>query len=256
MNQRFKLGYATIDVVNQKEALERLVEMAEQGPCRYAVTPNSDHIVMLEEHEELRAVYRDAHLVLADGMPVVWASRLIGPRLPERVTGAEILPGLCAAAARRGLTVFLLGAGPGVAEKAQTILESTYPGLSVVGTYCPPLGFERSPDELEAIMKRLRSAAPHIIFVGLGAPKQEIWMHRHFRHLDRGVMLGIGAAIDFVAGTVQRAPRWMQHTGLEWLYRLVQEPRRLAKRYLRDTRILWIILREWRSRARHSPGSA
>ena len=244
MDKRFKLGRAHIDCVTRQQAIAWVVNAAQNGPCRYVVTPNSDHIVMLESHAGLQAVYRDAHLVVADGMPLVWASLLLKPRLPERVTGSELMPLLCAEAASKGLRVFLLGAGPGVARRAQERLEETYPGLKIVGTHCPPLGFEQRPEELEEIIRLLKAADAHLIFVGLGAPKQELWMQQNYQKLDRGVLLGIGAAIDFCAGNVKRAPTWMQKSGTEWVYRLAQEPRRLARRYLRDTLVLWIIVRE------------
>lgn len=248
VNRRFSLGRARIDVLSLDEAVRWVMHAAASGPCRYVVTPNSDHIVMLETHGGLAEAYAEAHLVVADGMPLVWASRLIGPSLPERVTGSELMPRVCAAAAQSGDGIFLLGAGPGVAAAAQVRLEREFPGLRVVGTYCPPLGFERDLAELEKIRGLLLAADPAIVFVGLGAPKQELWMHAHYKQLARGVLLGVGASIDFAAGQARRAPVWMQKSGSEWVYRLLQEPRRLAKRYLKDTFVFWIILREFWNR--------
>ncbi len=242
---RFQLGRARIDVVTLKEATDWVLKAASTGThCSYVVTPNSDHLVMLEHDVGLQKAYASAHLVIADGMPLVWASKLLGPALPERVTGSELMPLVCAGAAQRGLPIFLLGAGPGVAERAKERLERAYPGLSVVGTYSPPLGFGQNPLELERIVGLLRASAAAIVFVGLGAPKQELWMHANYQKLGAGVLLGIGAGIDFSAGNVQRAPIWMQKSGIEWIFRLAQEPRRLARRYLRDTLIAWIIVRE------------
>jgi N-acetylglucosaminyldiphosphoundecaprenol N-acetyl-beta-D-mannosaminyltransferase len=248
VSEKLRLGYANIDVVDQKEALQRAVNFARQSPCRFVVTPNSDHIVQLETREDLRRVYEAAHLVVADGMPLVWGSRLLGKPLPERVTGSELMPALCAEAARLGLRVYLLGGPPGVAELAKARLEERYPGLRVCGTDCPPLGFEKSPELESRILQKIQAATPDIVFVALGAPKQELWMHRSAPLLKSGVLLGIGAALEFCAGTVRRAPIWMQKIGAEWIFRLCQEPRRLARRYLRDTEILLIIFREWRKR--------
>jgi N-acetylglucosaminyldiphosphoundecaprenol N-acetyl-beta-D-mannosaminyltransferase len=248
VSEKLRLGYANIDVVDQKEALQRAVTFARQSPCRFVVTPNSDHIVQLETREDLRRVYEAAHLVVADGMPLVWGSRLLGKPLPERVTGSELMPALCAEAARIGLRVYLLGGPPGVAELAKAKLEERYPGLLVCGTDCPPLGFEKSPEQESRILHKIQAAAPDIVFVALGAPKQELWMHRSAPQLKSGVLLGIGAALEFCAGTVRRAPVWMQKIGAEWVFRLCQEPRRLARRYLRDTEILLIIFRQWRKR--------
>ncbi len=246
MTAIFQLGHAAIHCLSRQEAIEAILAMAISPRAHAVVTPNSDHIVMLEDNAELRAAYAKADLVLADGMPLVWASRWIGPRLPERVTGAELMPLLCAEAARRQLRVYFLGAGPGIAEEAKRRLEEEYPGLQVCGTYSPPLGFEKDASQNRVILERLRAAEAHLIFVGLGAPKQELWIAAHQDQLSRGVFLGVGAAIDFCAGHIKRAPIWMQKLGLEWTYRLLQEPRRLARRYLRDTQVLRIIWQEWR----------
>jgi N-acetylglucosaminyldiphosphoundecaprenol N-acetyl-beta-D-mannosaminyltransferase len=130
-----------------------------------------------------------------------------------------------------------------VAELAKAKLEERYPGLLICGTDCPPLGFEKNPEQESRILQKIQAATPDIIFVALGAPKQELWMYRSAPLLKSGVLLGIGAALEFCAGTVRRAPVWMQNTGAEWIFRLCQEPRRLARRYLRDTEILLIIFR-------------
>jgi len=202
---------------------------------------------MLERHEGLRRAYDGADLVLADGMPVVLASRLLGRGLPERVTGADLVPAVFEAAQRRGgLRVFLLGAGPGIAEEAAVKIEQRWPGVQVTGTYCPPMGFENDPDENATILSRIAAATPDVVVVGLGAPKQELWVHAHREQIDAGVALCVGATIDFLAGHKSRAPLWMQKAGLEWLHRVATEPRRLLGRYLRDAwhfpRLVW---REW-----------
>ena len=243
--ENFSLGYAQIDQLSMQLALDQLIALAHEPRVSYVVTPNSDHLVMLESNAAFREVYAAADLTLADGMPLIWASRLLGKSLIERVTGAELLPNLCERAARTKLPVFLLGAGPGVAEEAKTRLESRYSGLSIVGCYAPPFGFERNAAENARIIAMIRSSGAAIIFVGLGAPKQEIWIHAHRQQFAQGLFLGVGAAIDFCAGHIKRAPLWMQNLGIEWVYRLVQEPRRLAKRYAKDTFVVWIILRQW-----------
>lgn len=245
MSEKFQLGHARIDRVDRQGALAAIVAAVRQEKPCYVVTPNSDHLVMLEDDETLRRIYQDAFLVVADGMPLVWASRLLGQSLPERVTGSELMPELCALAASQGFKIFLLGAGPGVAEEAKRRLEIQYPGLRIVGVYCPPMGFEKNPEVGEEIERLLTTSAPDIIFVGLGAPKQEKWIHQNYKRFAKGVFLGIGASIDFAAGNVKRAPVWMQKSGTEWVYRLLQEPKRLAKRYAKDTYVLWIIARQF-----------
>ncbi len=201
---------------------------------------------MFQEHAGLRAAYADASLVLADGMPVVWASRLLGRPLPERVTGSDLAPALFAAAAERGgLRVFLLGAAPGVAERAATKIAQRWPAVQVIDTYSPRLGFERDPAENAEIQSRIAAARPDVLLVGLGAPKQELWVHAHRREIQAPVALCVGATLDFLAGQRERAPVWMRKTGLEWIYRLAGEPRRLAGRYARDAWVFpRLVLRE------------
>ena len=189
-------------------------------------------------------------MVLADGKPVVWASRWLGRRLPEAVPGSDLAPALFSASGG-GLRVFLLGAAPGVAARAARKIREQWPRVEVVGHHSPPREFERSPEELQRILDRIAEASPQLLIVGLGVPKQEIWAHRHGARLAARVVLCLGATIDFLAGEKQRAPRWMRRAGLEWLHRVASEPRRLAPRYARDAwvfpRLVW---KEWRTLAR------
>jgi N-acetylglucosaminyldiphosphoundecaprenol N-acetyl-beta-D-mannosaminyltransferase len=184
-------------------------------------------------------------------MPVVLASRLLGKGLPERVAGSDLVPAFFAAVTRREpLRVFLLGAGPGVAIRAASAIAERYPGVEPVGCLSPPFGFENDPLENEKILGAIAAAAPHVLLVGLGAPKQELWVHRHADRLEARVALCAGATIDFLAGEKARAPRWMRQSGLEWLHRLATEPRRLAGRYSQNAwgfpRLVW---REWREQS-------
>ena len=251
MNRRVSLFGCQIDVVELREAVDRLLSWATQpdGRCRYVVTPNVNHVVLLERHEGFRAAYADAGMVLADGMPLVAASRLLKRPLPERVAGSDLVPALLDAAnTQGGATVFLLGALPGVSERAAKNIEKRWPAVRVVGTYSPPLGFEKMPEENAKILRMLDECKPQILVVGLGAPKQELWTHEHHRHIPGCVALCAGATIDFLAGEKPRAPRWMRSAGLEWLHRVASEPRRLAKRYLHDA-VLFprLVLRELRA---------
>ena len=216
--------------------------------CRYVVTPNVDHTVLLRENSHLVSAYRAADLVLPDGFPVVVASWFLGKPIPERIAGSDLLPALFDAADQIApLRVFLLGAAPGVAKRAADRIHARWSGVEVVDTYCPPLGFEYDPEECEHILDQVRQTRPDILVVGLGAPKQEIWAHLHRRELEASVVLCVGATIDFLAGTRSRAPRWMQRYGMEWLFRLLSEPRRLAGRYARDAWIFpQLVWREWR----------
>lgn len=223
--------------------------------CRYVVTPNVDHVVMLQEHRGLRRAYRDAALVVADGMPVVLASRLLGKPLPERITGTDLLiAALEAASQRGGLRVYLLGALPGVAVQAAGKIHERWPAVQVVGTNSPPFGFEHDPEYVANLLEDIRQCQPDLLVVGLGAPKQELFVHAHRQEIDALAMC-VGAAIDFIAGNKQRAPAWMQRWGLEWLHRVATEPRRLLRRYLRDAwRFPPLVWRDWRNKRKQRDG--
>jgi N-acetylglucosaminyldiphosphoundecaprenol N-acetyl-beta-D-mannosaminyltransferase len=249
--QRIRLFGIEIDPLRMNEAVARVFEWLDESgaPCRFVVTPNVDHAVLVQSNAELHAAYRDAGLVLADGWPVVAASRLLRRRLPERVAGSDLTPALFAAARKeRPVRVFLLGAAPGVGERAARNIRQRWPAVDVVGVYSPPLGFERDEQENRAILNRIHAAAPDLLIVGLGAPKQELWVHRHQHEIAARAALCVGATIDFLAGEKRRAPKLFQRLGLEWLHRMLSEPRRLVKRYARDAWIFpQLVWREWRA---------
>lgn len=256
MNERLRLFGLQIDALDMQGAVERVLAWvrAGDGRCRYVVTPNADHAVLFQEHAGLRAAYADAALVLADGISLVLAARLLRRALPERVAGSDLVPKLFAAASSaRPLNVFLLGAGPGVAERAARNLSVRWPHVQVVGTYSPPLGFERDAAENARILELIAERHPDILVVGFGAPKQELWVHAHRDRLRAAVAVCAGASIDFLAGEKRRAPLWMQRVGLEWLHRLASEPRRLARRYARDAWILPQLLTRELLSARPAP---
>lgn len=230
---------ATLD-----DAADQIVAAARERRRGLVVTPNVDHVVTFREDAEFRAICLNALYRYADGMPLVWLSRLLpGPPLPERVTGADLLPAVCARAAREGLKVYFLGGLPGVAEQAALVLAECYPGLVVSGFSCPPFGFENDPSICGKIVDEINCRGADILFVGVGAPKQEKWSWAHLERLRVGPIVCVGAAFDFAAGTVKRAPRWVQSCGCEWLWRLASEPGRLWKRYLvRDSRfVVWAL---------------
>ena len=251
---RVNLFGVDIDALRMPEAVERVmgwIHNPEPAAHRYVVTPNTDHAVMLHNDAAFREAYAHAALRLADGMPVVLASRILRKPLPERVTGADLVPALFSAAnERRPLRAYLLGAGPGVAERAAANVHSRWPHVRIVGTFSPPFGFEKDPARTEGILRRIEAARPDVLVVGLGAPKQELWVAEHRHEICAKVSLCVGATIDFLAGEVRRAPRWMQCCGLEWLYRVMCEPRRLLRRYAKDARVFpGLVWREWRRKA-------
>jgi N-acetylglucosaminyldiphosphoundecaprenol N-acetyl-beta-D-mannosaminyltransferase len=253
---RVSLFGITIDNVTMAEAVEAVRRLLEDGHGRHHVaTPNVDHIVRLYKDPAFRRAYAGASLVIPDGMPLVWASRPLGRPLKRRVTGADLLPKVCEMAASMEKSVFFLGGAEGVAHRAARNLRARHAGLQIAGTYSPPMGFERDPAEHRRIVERINRVRPDVLVIGLGAPKQELWIAAHKRELQFGVALCIGAAIDIAAGGVERAPQWMQDHGLEWLWRLMQEPGRLWKRYLiDDMAFAGIVAREWwRLRVRGAP---
>jgi N-acetylglucosaminyldiphosphoundecaprenol N-acetyl-beta-D-mannosaminyltransferase len=214
--------------------------------ARFVVTPNVDHAVLFHQRADVRAAYGDASLVLADGTPLVWAARLLKQPLPERVAGSDLVPQLFAST-ETPLRVFLLGAEPGVAELAASRISTQWPNIRIVGTHSPPIGFEKDAVENARVFEFVAEASPDLVIVGLGAPKQEIWVHCHHRQLQAKVLICAGATIDFLAGHRRRSPVWMRRVGLEWLHRLCTEPRRLASRYLRDAWVFpQLVWRQWR----------
>lgn len=247
---RIPLFGIEIDPLRMSEAVERIMGwLHTDAPTstRFIVTPNVDHTVLLQTSSPLREAYRDADMVLADGWPVVMASRLLGKPLPRRVTGSDLVPALFAAASQAApLRTFLLGAAPGVAQRAAVNIHRQYGNVQVVGTYSPPLGFEKDPQENEKILARIAEAQPQLLIIGLGAPKQEVWIHKYRHQLAAKVAICAGATIDFIAGEKRRAPKWMQETGLEWAYRIGTDPKRLAGRYAKDAVVFpQLLFHEW-----------
>ncbi|WP_246039438.1 WecB/TagA/CpsF family glycosyltransferase [Glycomyces buryatensis] len=225
-----------IDQVTEQQAVARVLDAIDSGRGGQIVTPNVDIMAAARCSRELRTIIEASDLVVADGAPLVWASKLAGTPLPERVAGSDLVWSLSEAAAGRGLKVALLGGTPDGAarptERAADRLERRYPGLKVVGAWCPPMGFDRDESQWRALTDRFDAAAPDLVYVGLGFPKQEHVMVRLRATAPQSWFLGCGASIDFIAGYRRRAPKWMRRSGTEWLFRLLSEPRRLAGRYL------------------------
>jgi N-acetylglucosaminyldiphosphoundecaprenol N-acetyl-beta-D-mannosaminyltransferase len=243
---KIRLMSTYIHNVNFGEACEKVLELATKREIYdYVVTPNVDHIVRLQKDNEFKKIYDNASLVLADGMPLIWASKLLNVPLKEKVSGSDIFPMLCELASLNNLNVFFLGGLEGVAEKAAIKLKKINPGLNVVGVYSPPFGFENNKVENNKIINLITDCKPDILFVGLGSPKQEKWIYDNLTKLKVPVSLGIGASFDFVAETIKRAPNWMQRSGLEWFWRFLQEPKRLFKRYfIEDSKFVLMVIKE------------
>lgn len=233
-----------IDNLTMSEALEAIDKLILENRNAFVVTPNVDHIVQLEKGGELCEVYKNANLILADGKPLIWISKWYGTPIKEKISGSDLFPLLCEHAAKRNYRIFFLGAAKGVAAKAAENLSKRYPGLQIVGTYSPPMGFEKNTSELLNIEKKIKRAAPHILIVGLGCPKQELFIFHNRERLNVPISLGLGASLDFEAGNIRRAPKWMSDYGFEWLFRIFQDPKRLIKRYLfDDCKIFYMIFK-------------
>lgn len=245
---RIQFMNTQVDNLTMAEALTQIDKLIQKRKNAYIVTPNVDHIVRLEKDEAFQQAYRNADLILTDGKPLIWISKWFGTPIKEKISGSDLFPLLCKMAAEKGYTMFFLGAAEGVAMKAAESLMAKYEGLKVVGTYSPPYGFEKNKEEMSHIVDMIRKANPHILIVGLGCPKQEMFIFHHKEELQVPVSLGLGASLDFEAGNVKRAPKWMSDHGLEWLFRITQDPKRLAKRYLiEDRKILALAIKYKRS---------
>ncbi|HLG94207.1 MAG TPA: WecB/TagA/CpsF family glycosyltransferase [candidate division Zixibacteria bacterium] len=243
--KRVSLLGVEIDPLPLDRFLQRLEEKMHRGKGAYVVTPNVDHIVRLKTDGEFREIYRQASFVVPDGMPLVWASRWLGKPLPERITGADLLPRLSSRAAENGRSIFLLGATPPVCRQVMDRLRRENPAIKIAGHYSPPFGFEKCRDELDKIVRALKQAKPDVVFAALGTPKQEKLIFYLRNRVPVKLFLGVGAALDFYSGQKKRAPTWLQKAGLEWVFRLVNEPARLWKRYLvDDPRFFWWVAKE------------
>jgi N-acetylglucosaminyldiphosphoundecaprenol N-acetyl-beta-D-mannosaminyltransferase len=231
LRERIELASVQVDRADRRTAVATLERFFADGGHHQIVTVNMDFIRIAQADHDFRRVLNAADLAVADGMPVVWLSRLRGAALPERVAGIDLINDCCHIAAQEGVGVFLLGAAPGVADAAARELLSRHPGLRVAGTYAPPFG-PHSAEEDARMVAAIRAAGRCVLFVAFGAPRQDLFIARHLQELDIVVAIGVGCTFDILAGAVRRAPRWIQRSGFEWAWRMAMEPRRLWRRYL------------------------
>jgi N-acetylglucosaminyldiphosphoundecaprenol N-acetyl-beta-D-mannosaminyltransferase len=241
-----------IDVLDLHDTVSVLKDWlrAESRSCHYVVTPNVDHIVKLDTNEKFRNAYANAALVVADGRPVVMAARMFGKPLPGTVPGSDLTPAIFDQFQKENLplTVYLLGAMPGVADKAAQLIETKWPMVKVVGTMSPEFGFEKNHELCLQICSSIAATNADLLILGLGAPKQELWIHQYASQLPVKVALCVGATIDFLAGEKPRAPQWMRKLSIEWLHRMASEPKRLAGRYFHDAIVFpKLLFKEWLS---------
>jgi N-acetylglucosaminyldiphosphoundecaprenol N-acetyl-beta-D-mannosaminyltransferase len=231
---RIQLLGLPLDAITESQAIQFITTHLQNHRGGWVITPNLDHLRRFTSDPEFASFFSQADLVLCDGMPLVWAGKLQGTPLPQRVAGSDLIWSLSAAAADRAIPIYLLGGEPGAAEGAAQVLQEKFPALEIVGVHSPAIGFENDPASLEAIIENLRQSKPGIIFVALGSPKQEQLIARIRHILPTAWWIGVGISFSFVSGEIKRAPLWMRRRGMEWIHRLTQEPRRLARRYLVD----------------------
>lgn len=248
MRQILILLGVPIDNLTMGETIGRIEEFVRigrtTGKTHQIATVNTDFLVKSLEDDVLRNLLQNIDLSTADGMPLVWGSRLLGAPLKERVAGSDLVPLLAQRSTENGMTLYFMGAGEGVAAQAAVILEERYPGLRVIGTSSPYWSPGKQFDP--AILKEIKTLKPDILLVAFGNPKQELWIKQYGAEVGVPVAIGIGASFDFIVGVTKRAPKWMQKTGLEWIARLVQEPGRLWKRYLVDlAKFTPSLLQQW-----------
>lgn len=231
--------FASVTIQGCLDFIDRWVKAHRRQavPSGYTVTANLHYVMLHHEHPRIPDVTRSASMVIADGMPIVWRSKLGPKKLPERVAGADLIYDIAKLAAQNGYRLFMFGAAEGVAQQAAERLTQMYPGLQIAGCYTPP--FRALSDEEEAAMvQQIRQTNPDIVLVALGQPKGELWVLDHYKSIGAAMMIQVGASFDFIIGKVHRAPKFFQKTGLEWLYRALSEPKRLMPRYAQNFRFL------------------
>jgi N-acetylglucosaminyldiphosphoundecaprenol N-acetyl-beta-D-mannosaminyltransferase len=250
----FDVNFDNYDFNDLLEFIDRAIRTQHHS---YILTCNVDHVIKLRKDDEFRRVYSDAGAVVADGMPIIWASKLLRKPLKEKVSGSDLFHKLGEAFEERNYRLFFLGSASGVPEKAMSNLQESFPRMNIVGCYSPSYGFEKNEEENKRIVEMLIESRPDIVFVGVGAPKQEKWIYQHYETYRAPVSIGVGATFDFLSGSVKRAPSFMQKAGFEWFWRLSQEPRRLWKRYLiEDSQFVLLLAKEMLKRNRLKGGNA
>lgn len=208
----------------------------------YIVAINVDVVMKIEKDAILKKITDNADIVLVDGKPLIWISKIQKKPIKEKISGSDLVPLLCQKAAEKNHSIFILGGAEGVAKKAKQNLEKKYPGIQITGVYAPPYGFESDEAELDKINKVISNVKPDILITCFGCPKQEKFIYQNYQKYDATVSICAGATVDFLAEHIKRAPRWMSEHGLEWFYRFLQEPKRMFKRYfIDDIKILKLI---------------
>lgn len=231
---RMQFMNSYIDNITMTEAIDHIEECIQLRKIGQVITPNVDQIVRMETDSYFKEICDNAELLLTDGHPLLWIAKWYKTPIKEKICGSDLVPKLCEVAAQKGYSVFFLGAAPGVARRATDRLKEKFPDLKIAGVYSPPIGFEKDQKELNKINQVLYDSHADMLFVGMGVPKQDIFIYENMNKYQIPMSFSIGGAIDFIAGEQKRAPKWMSKIGMEWFYRLCQSPKRMFKRYIID----------------------
>jgi len=243
-----------VSAITLPRAVSIIEEWISRTAMQYVCVTGVHGVMESQRDRELRQIHNEAGLVTPDGMPLVWISRLKGHSQVERVYGPDLMLAVCEVSERKGYRHFFYGGAAGVAERLASRLRERFPGLAIAGTFCPPFR-PLEPAEDAEVVQRINDAHPDIVWVGLSTPKQESWMSTHRRRLKAPILIGVGAAFDFHAGIKAQAPRWMMHAGLEWLFRMAAEPRRLWRRYLfNNPRFVFLVALQMLGLRRYGDG--
>lgn len=235
-----------INNVTMSETVEAIEQMIAADKKSYVVAINVDVVMKIEADPYLKKIVDDADMVLVDGKPLVWISKLHGRPLKAKISGSDLVPLLCEISAKKGYSIFIIGGKDGIAAQARQRLEQKLPGIRIAGTYAPPFGFENDQEELDKINRMISEAHPDLLIACFGCPKQEKWIYENIEKYDAKVSVCAGATVDFLAGNVKRAPKWMSEHGLEWFYRFLQEPRRMFRRYFVDDMKIIRLIKKYR----------
>lgn len=233
-----------VNNLSMSETIDEIEKMIACEKKSYVVAINVDVVMKIEHDSYLKKITDNADMVLVDGKPLIWVSKIHKNPVKAKISGSDLVPLLCAEAAHKGYTMFIIGGKEGIARKAKTRLEEQYPTINIVGTYAPPFGFENDSKELDKINNMISEKKPDLVIACFGCPKQEKWIYENYQKYDAKVSICAGATVDFLAGNVNRAPKWMSEHGLEWFYRFLQEPKRMFRRYfIDDIKIIKLILK-------------
>ena len=250
---RMKFMNTYLDNVTRDEAIAHIEQCIAECRIGHVITPNVDQIVRIEKDPYFKEICGHAELLLADGNPLLWIAKWYGTPIREKISGSDLVPALCEIAAQKGYSVFLLGAAPGVAQKAADRLRQELPDIRIAGVYSPPLGFEKDEAEMEKINRMLLDSHADMLFVGMGVPKQDIFIYENMEKYRIPMSFSIGGTIDFMAGEQQRAPKWMSEHGLEWFYRFLHSPRRMFRRYFVDDAKIIPLALKYKPEIRKTP---